>query len=247
LGIPAKAARGTLKAFLPAPARLLVPNNPKGEVMNTTRKCLGLVTVALLSSGSSLFGVPVFSVANGGIIITSQSTAGPASTQATAWTVNETMTSPGTLSLSDTDGTPLGTLPGFTNGSWITKTVVNNSGVVWTSFEMELQQILGTASGEGDGLSFAQGGGLVFSSNQFATITRIDTTRDYLNFSNGDVQPGESVIFNFAVSDNSATTPIFLLQTPNRVDTPNVPDSGSAGLLFLIGLMGLLGLRRKLR
>jgi hypothetical protein len=202
------------------------------------------VTAALLGE-SSLFGVPVFSVANGGIVIGAQSTAGNASTQATAWTVNETVTSAGTLALSDTDGTPLGTLPPFANGSWITKTVLNNTGVVWTSFELELQEILGTASGEGDGLSFAQGQGLPFSSNQFGTITRIDTTRDYLNFSNGDVQPGESVTFSFAVSDNSPTTPIFLLQTPNRVDAPSAPDAGSTAVLFLLGIAGLAGLRRK--
>jgi hypothetical protein len=42
----------------------------------------------------------------------------------------------------------------YTSGSWFTKTVENDTGTAWTSFVMALQEILGTASGEGDGLSF---------------------------------------------------------------------------------------------
>jgi hypothetical protein len=217
--------------------------------MKTTRKCFastGLAIALALMSGSSLCAVPVFtSLSPATITVTSQSTAGTASTIGTAWALNETMTGAGTVSITDTDGVPLGTLTPYASGSWITKTVLNNSGVTWTSFEMELQEILGTPSPDGDGLSFAQGAGLVFSSNKFTTITRIDTTRDYLNFSGGSVLPGTSVSFTFAVTDNSPQSPVFLQQTPNKVDV--VPDAGSAGLLFFVGLTGLVGLRKKLR
>ena len=118
-------------------------------------------------------------MADGGISITSLTLTGGL-TADNAWTVNETLTSAGTLAITDTDGIPL-LSPGPTfhsSGTWITKTVLNNSGLTWTSFEMELQQIPGTASGDGDGLSFAQGAGLTFASDQFSTLTRIDSTRD---------------------------------------------------------------------
>jgi len=213
-------------------------------------KLNGITLAALVAAStvgsSNLFGAPIFSVANGGISITSQNTGTAGTTAGTAWTVNETMISTGTLALTDTDGTPLATTIGaFNSGSWITKTVLNNSGITWTSFEMELQEILGTASGEGDGLSFAQAAGLTFTSNLFSTITRIDSTRDYLNFSGGSVLNGQSVSFTFAVTDNTPTSPVYLLQTPNRAD--RVPDGGSTGLLLLLGLAGVIGLKKKMR
>ena len=214
--------------------------------MRAGLKLLGLLS-ALLAGSSTLLAVPVFSVANGGIVIGAQNVATAGNTSGTAWTVTETMTAAGTLSLTDTDGNPLsGALGGFAAGSWITKTVTNNSGVVWTSFEMELQQVIGTPSGEGDGLSFAQGAGLVFTSSIFSTVTRIDSTRDYLNFSGGSVPVGGSVSFTFVITDNSPQSPIFLLQTPNRVDLPATPDAGSTILLLGMGLAGLAALRRKL-
>jgi hypothetical protein len=103
-------------------------------------------------------------------------------------------------------------------------------------------RILGTPSGEGDGLSFAQGAGLTFSSDRFSTITRLDITRDYLNFSGGSVLQGESVVFRFAVTDNSPQSPIYLNQNPNKAD---IPEPAS---MFLLGsgLIASLFLRKRI-
>jgi hypothetical protein len=216
--------------------------------MKTPVRFAATLAAALLISGTSLFAVPAFSVANGGIAIGSQNTATAATSAGTAWTVDEGMTATGTLALTDTDGNPLVSFTGITGhtaGAWITKTVTNNTLDTWTSFEMELQQILGTPSGEGDGLSFAQGSGLVFSSSVFTTITQQEITRDYLNFSGGSVLPGQSVSFTFAITDNSPQSPVYLLQTPNKREQ-GVPDAGATALLLGLSIAGLLGLRRRL-
>ena len=98
-------------------------------------------------------------------------------------------------------------------------------------------------SGEGDGLSFGQGNALAFTSNVFTDLTRLDVDRDYLNFSGGVVNPGESVTFFFAITDNSANNPFYLVQTPNRVDGGSVPEPTT--LLLLGAALGAGILRRR--
>ncbi|MEO5957565.1 MAG: hypothetical protein ABIR80_00455 [Opitutaceae bacterium] len=120
--------------------------------MKTSARVATTFAFALLVGGTSLFASPtLISVQSGGIAIGSSNTATSGLSAANAWTVNETMTGAGTLRIFAEDGVPLAQ-PGptaHTTGAWFIKTVTNNTGVAWTSFEMELQEIIGTPSGQG--------------------------------------------------------------------------------------------------
>ena len=158
-------------------------------------------------------------------------------TAANSWTMSSRSPRWGrsVLQFSDSDGMPLANgIAGFSSGSWLSTTITNNSGSDWTSFEFELQKALGTASNELDGLSFAQRANLVFSSSAFSTVSRVDLSRDYLNFSGGRVASGASVTFLFAITDMMpATNPFYLVETANRKDliiqAAEVPEPGTLG------------------
>ena len=116
-----------------------------------------ITLLALLSfvCVATMPGATVVAVQSGGIVIGATNTA-TAGTQAAPWTIVETMTALGTLRMSDTDGTPLqspSTIAPFVSGNWFTKTVTNNTGGAWSSFELELQEILGTPSSDGSSAS----------------------------------------------------------------------------------------------
>ena len=129
---------------------------------------------------------------------------------------------------------------GHATGRWIYKEVTNNTGVAWTSLEMEVQSIFGQPSGEGDGLSFAQGAGFNFTSGLFPVWTHEDILRDYINFSGATLNPGDTTWFLFAITDNLDNNPFWLKQTPNKSDVPE------PATLLLFG-SGMLALARKLR
>lgn len=204
-------------------------------------KKFALVAAALATM--SMASAATITVESGGLSITNFDDSGSGE-ESDPWIIEETVSDTGTLRWAGGLG---GSVSGISQneGKFLAITKMNDSDAAWTSFEFELQVILGIPSGEGDGISFAQGNGLVFTSDAFSTVTRIDDSRDYLNFSGGSVGIGESVTFFLAISDNSGNDPFYLLQTPNKRDTPDVPEPSTWAML--VGGLGTLAYRLRRR
>lgn len=95
--------------------------------------------------------------------------------------------------------------------------VTNLTNTPWIFFDHEVREILGVSSPEADGLSFAQGIRSVrpFISSHFASANEVTDVRDFVNFSQGVVNPGETVVFQYAITDRSPINRFYLLQRPN--------------------------------
>lgn len=95
--------------------------------------------------------------------------------------------------------------------------VRNLTGTPWIFFDHELRESQNTPSPEADGLSFAQGYTSIrpFTSDLLPLANEVIDVRDFVNFSGGIVQPGQTVTFIYAITDNSPEDRFFLLQRPN--------------------------------
>lgn len=104
-----------------------------------------------------------------------------------------------------------------TIGILVQLVITNSTGAVWQFYDHELRESPNIPSPEADGLSFAQGISSVrpFGSNRFAAVDEEIEFRDYVNFSAGEVRPGESVVFRYAITDRSPQNLFYLLQRPN--------------------------------
>src|SRR5258707_1357938 len=112
---------------------------------------------ALLASGAA-WSNTIITVQSGPGSINTTNT-GTAGTSANPWTITESITaiSPFVLNLTNSATNPVG--PDNSAGSlhlfakWLSVTITNNTSSAWSSFDFELQSVLGTPSTDGDGLS----------------------------------------------------------------------------------------------
>ena len=97
----------------------------------------------------------------------------------------------------------------------------NKSGLAWTGFEFELQEIRGKPSDFYDGLSFGQTNPnpIYYSSDRFMHFESQFERFDRLRFDQGHADPRSSTKLSFFVTDVTPVYEFYLLQDPM------VPDS----------------------
>ncbi len=106
---------------------------------------------------------------------------------------------------------------GYANGLLHVSLIARNaSGLAWTEFEFELQEIPGQPSDFGDGLSFDQRriDGENLSVTGFANFTRDFEPYDRLLFRDGFIDPGHLARFGFLISDFTPVSIFYLVQDP---------------------------------
>ena len=213
------------------------------------KNAIGAAAVTLLcvtggaqAASVTLAGVTFFEE-SAGVEITGGSGVG---TQGNPFVINEILTAlDATIGIRNMRA--ISTVGSFTSGFWISKTVTNNTGITWNAFDLELQELLGTPSPDGDGLSFGQSfaGARPFTSDVFTSASEISDVRDQITFQSGTVLQGESVTFNFVITDNSPVDVVYLRQRPNFVESGVIPLPGA--LPLLISALGGLALVRRRR
>jgi len=99
-------------------------------------------------------------------------------------------------------------------GFAITKVVTNATSQPWTLFTLELREKLEQESPFGDGLSFGQASkaGRPFLSDRFNTNLETREPYDGVQFYDGVVEPGETVVLNFVITDTTPRWQFYLMQ-----------------------------------
>ncbi len=99
-------------------------------------------------------------------------------------------------------------------GFAITKIVTNATSQPWTLFTLELREKLQQESPFGDGLSFGQASeaGRPFVSDRFETNIETREPYDGVQFYDGVVEPGETVVLNFVITDTTPRWKFYLMQ-----------------------------------
>ncbi|MBE9066107.1 hypothetical protein IQ260_05530 [Leptolyngbya cf. ectocarpi LEGE 11479] len=94
----------------------------------------------------------------------------------------------------------------------------NLTGAFWRFYDHELQETAGVSSSENDGLSFAQGLGAVrpYTSDRYTQADEVTDVRDFINFYRGaGVNPGESVRFDYFITDTIPNQQFYIRQRPD--------------------------------
>ncbi len=99
-------------------------------------------------------------------------------------------------------------------GFAVTKVVKNATTQPWTLFTLELREKLEQESPFGDGLSFGQASeaGRPFLSDRFNTNLETREPFDGVQFYDGIVEPGETVVLNFVITDTTPRFKFYLMQ-----------------------------------
>ena len=207
------------------------------------KRCIvGLAVVVVLVAVGQAEGAPVtlngitFSELTGAFTIDSGSGSG---SSADPFVLNETVTDLDvTMTISGLPGfgNPVGT--GHVAGFALIKRVTNNTGETWDFYDHELQEILGTPSAEGDGLSFAQGSGSPprpWTCDLLPIVDEVTDVRDFINFSGGTVAQGQVAAFYYAITDNSPVDSFYLRQRPNYQPLGGIPEPSTLIIWSLLG------------
>ncbi len=93
---------------------------------------------------------------------------------------------------------------------------LNNSGLPWVEFEFELQEHEGEPSRLGDGLSFDQRrtDSEHIGSDRYDSFSREYEPYDRIRFSDGHVDPLETVTFDFLITDFTPVSQFYLVMDP---------------------------------
>lgn len=136
----------------------------------------------------------------------------------------------------------------YGNASWkVNKYVTNDTGADWDWFSHELLQSDKGQSPDNDGMSFAQHGQplIVRQSDVYEEVFVSETgLEDYLKFYEGVVLTGETVWFQYGITnrrDTAETNPFYLRQM-----APGIPEPATWAMLIAgFGMVGLSFRRRR--